>query len=79
MVTHLKLNSSLIPLATLPAGFIEFKNVADSEGKIRTSFLKLSNPLKKKYQRETNIMNEVHDWKKLFSIGVNLKKNSHKK
>ena len=39
MVAHLKFNSTLIPLATLPPGFVEFQNVVESEGKIRTSFL----------------------------------------
>ena len=34
VVAYLKLNSTLIPLATLPAGFVEFQNVVESEGKI---------------------------------------------
>lgn len=31
---------SLLPIATLPAGFIEFSDLIKSEGTIRTSFLK---------------------------------------
>jgi group I intron endonuclease len=39
VVAHLELDSALVPLSTLPAGFIEFQNVEECEGKIRTSFL----------------------------------------
>lgn len=35
-----KLICSLLPLATLPTGFVEFKNLDESKGLIRTSFLK---------------------------------------
>jgi hypothetical protein len=35
-----KLICSLLPLATLPTGFVEIKNLDESEGLIRTSFLK---------------------------------------
>lgn len=35
-----KLICSLLPFATLPAGFVEYKNLDESKGLIRTSFLK---------------------------------------